>query len=57
MRITGFAVMLLGTVIHNHIAIKAGCTHGQYWALYGAMVVVMIGSYIMGVNAGKRIEE
>ena len=57
MRMIGFAVMLLGTIIHNHIAIKTGCAHGQYWALYGAMVVVMIGSYIMGVNAGKRIEE
>ncbi len=56
MRITGLVLTLLGGIVHANIAAKCA-TDWRYWALFGSMLVIYFGGYILGVNAGKRIEE
>lgn len=56
MRITGLVLTLLGGFVHASIAVKCA-TDWKYWALLGSVLVIDIGGYILGVNAGKRMEE
>ena len=47
MRIIGMAMVVSGGIIHANIAVRCA-NFWEYWALFGALLVVYLGGYIIG---------